>query len=555
MSIQAGVLKAADPHRTPARVAAALSVVVFSISLGADFVYDDLARIVQDDRIRHLSSIGKLLTGEYNGDGQDNLYRPLVSLTYAIQYWLHGTLGWPYHLVNVLLHGWVTYLVAILAGRLAPMEVGRRAAWIAGVIFAVHPIHAEAVIAIVGRAESMCALGYLGAILLLLPVARGQSALSTRRATACAGCAVVALLSKEQGMVLPLILLLMWLLGRQARPVSTATLDRSSGVGTGRGVIDYAHPNAKRPGLAPGWAILILGICGSVALYIVAREQWLGLRLWWDRSFLDWSIQPLIRAEGVHRWLIPTEIMGRYVELLLFPRVLAMDYGAAVIMPKTTPGSAHLWIGALTIATYAAVTVVAAVRRSWCHLWLLLAFGVCYGVISNFVTIIGTTMGERLMYLPTVFLFSVIGLWLAGLKQRRWHLPLLVILAAVWGLRCIDYGRHWMDARGYYEYQLQTQPKSMRVLLAAGLSAMEAGELDRAAEIAAQARATLPDYWDAWVMSGKIALQQQRYDDAVRFMQEAFRLWPSVYTQRQLGEAQAARNRAELNSTAPEKGH
>jgi tetratricopeptide (TPR) repeat protein len=88
----------------------------------------------------------------------------------------------------------------------------------------------------------------------------------------------------------------------------------------------------------------------------------------------------------------------------------------------------------------------------------------------------------------------------------------------------------------------------MRIHLAAGLSAMEAGNLDRAAAIATSARDTLPQYWDAWVMSGKVALRQEKYAEAVAFMARAHELWPSIYTQRQLAEAVVARNLAALQS-------
>src|SRR5439155_3187659 len=95
----------------------------------------------------------------------------------------HGNRPWVFHLVNVLLNAVVCALVAELARRL--LIYGSRdacvasahieqtgdagvAATIAGLLFVAHPIHVEAVANIVGRAELMCALGAIGAMVLFL---------------------------------------------------------------------------------------------------------------------------------------------------------------------------------------------------------------------------------------------------------------------------------------------------------------------------------------------------------------------------------------------------
>jgi len=95
------------------------------------------------------------------------LYRPLVTQSYAIQRWLGGVRApafgaWSFHLVNLLLHAGVSAMVAELARRIGGFRVGL----FAGILFALHPIHSEAVAGIVGRAELMCAAGVLGAMIL-----------------------------------------------------------------------------------------------------------------------------------------------------------------------------------------------------------------------------------------------------------------------------------------------------------------------------------------------------------------------------------------------------
>src|ERR1035437_3548459 len=89
-------------------------------------------------------------------------HRPLTMLTYAT----HGEIGagfaLPFHAVNILLHAGVAVLVLVLASWLFEST---RIPLIAAALFAIHPIHTEAVTSVVGRAELLCALFGLMAML------------------------------------------------------------------------------------------------------------------------------------------------------------------------------------------------------------------------------------------------------------------------------------------------------------------------------------------------------------------------------------------------------
>jgi hypothetical protein len=62
--------------------------------------------------------------------------------------------------------------------------------------------------------------------------------------------------------------------------------------------------------------LLIILLTWTFAAYIVLREQI--LKFWWDRSFLDWTINPLIRPDA-DRWTMPLVLLGRYASLLVAP--------------------------------------------------------------------------------------------------------------------------------------------------------------------------------------------------------------------------------------------
>lgn len=91
--------------------------------------------------------------------GSHKSYRPVTVLSFRLNYLAGGFDPWGYHLVNVLLHSVACALFARLAARL----LGPRspAAWLAALLFVVHPIHTEAVAGVVGRADVGAAIFFL----------------------------------------------------------------------------------------------------------------------------------------------------------------------------------------------------------------------------------------------------------------------------------------------------------------------------------------------------------------------------------------------------------
>ncbi len=146
---------------------AAIGVYANSISNG--FALDDTAIVKNNPHVIDLEW-STIWSDNYwkktNGLQPDTLYRPLTLWSYlANQYFTPGV-PWPFHLVNVLLHAVVSVLMAVLAWRLL---ANRAMAFVAGLLFAVHPLHTEVVANTVGRAELFAALFTVLALLYFLP--------------------------------------------------------------------------------------------------------------------------------------------------------------------------------------------------------------------------------------------------------------------------------------------------------------------------------------------------------------------------------------------------
>jgi protein O-mannosyl-transferase len=474
----------------PALASAALALALYVVTVGGTYIYDDVQIIEKDTRIQSPAQWKQLWTKDYFNGGIDNLYRPLTSQTFAIQWWLHGDRPWAFHLVNVLLHAAAAAAVAELARRLA----GTSAAYVAGLFFAAHPIHVEAVAGIVGRAEELCTLFTIGGLAMFLrrPLTRG-------RAVAVALCGIAAMLSKEQGMLFPFLLLTLALC-------------------TGR-----RSPSAEEK---RAFQVLILLLCWSTAGLIVLREQVLNLRFEWDKVFLDVSIQPLKSSGPSDRALMVFVILGHYAQLLVAPVKLSIDYGLSVLNGVADRRDPYLYVGMAMAAAGAAAMVWTVLRRQWPAAFCLIAAALTYSMASN-VILIGTIFAERLVYLPSAFLLIWAAIYLARLRPipLRCIVTTLLVLA---GFRTVTYAARWNDRYDFYTTSLAEQPKSARLHELLVTEMMSRGDLSGAARVAADGRRVTPQYWNLWVLSGEVAERQGDLQAADALYHKAFELQPLV---------------------------
>jgi hypothetical protein len=443
-------------------VVAAAAMVVFAVSLNADFVYDDLGLLHNDPRMHDPSRWWVFLVDAYN-EGAENLYRPIASLSLAMQWWVHGPNPWAFHLVNWLLHSIVSVLVFAVASKLMP----RGAALAAGLLFAVHPVHVEPVVGVFGRAELLCAAFSLGALLLL------SAPLTPRSMLGVIGCLVGAVASKEQGiLLLPVALGWWWLIGPRT-------------------------PGSIRP------RVLFASTAVLLACYVAWRESF--LRFGFEKVFLDHRINPLVDVDWPERGVWVLALAGRYLELLVMPWRFSLDYGGSTIRPD----SIYTLLGAAALLAWATLAFRAVRQRDRTLGAALLGFTFFYGLVSG-GPLIGTIMAERLIYLPSAF-FIIIAVH--RLRRVSWTHLLVIPLLALGAVRTIDYARSWHDRLDLYRAQVQTWPQNvrLRILLANELVLHDLDEADRESLHAVQLE---PAYDMAWLIRANVLIEQDRIDEA-----------------------------------------
>ena len=126
----------------------AVGILIYLNTLRCGIVYDDEPAIKKNQDLRPHTPWTDLFIHDFWGaemtsTSSHKSYRPLCVATYRLNYLLHGLEPIGYHLVNVLLHGSVCFFFVFLCGVIFCDCIWPSA--IAGMVFAVHPIHTEAV--------------------------------------------------------------------------------------------------------------------------------------------------------------------------------------------------------------------------------------------------------------------------------------------------------------------------------------------------------------------------------------------------------------------------
>lgn len=347
------------PVRLAVLLLLVLSLLPFANALRGEFVFDDHLLIEQpQSRAGGISPLRAVVSPYWVMAPEARLWRPVTSVTLATDWRLGGGRPGLFHAVNLLLHAGVTVLLFFLLRRIA----GRPGLALATAsLFAVHPLHTEAVAWISGRAELLAAGFSLAAVLLSID-RRSSLAWLTPLAV------LLAVGSKESAAALPVLLLFTrW--GITARE--------------------------RRPAWGP-----VAASFGSILLYLLLRRSVLGT---WSGPLPAAVDNPMSGLGLFERLPTVLDVAGRYLGLVVWPGRLSIDYSAPAL-GIVHGGSPYLLLGVLALAGL----LWLAIRRrgqtvGWGAGFALLTFALA----SNLPVVIGTIMAERLLYLPSAGLILV----------------------------------------------------------------------------------------------------------------------------------------------------
>ncbi len=401
--------RAAPRPRRLYGVVAACAVVVYLGALWNRFAVDDLPIIVLNPLVADPSGMWRAFAAPYwSADLGGHMYRPLVIASFALDHLIDGT-AW-FHAVNLLWHAGVAVAVAALARRWTD-DAG---ALVAGLLFAVHPLHVEAVANVVGRAELMAALFAVLAVY----------AAVVRESVGWSAAALgLGLLSKENAAVAPVLIVWAWLLG-------------------------LARPERRRVVLfLASW--LLVGGAYAVARAVV-RHPFAAYE----------SIAPMFVGESpLTVRLTALYGLADVARLLVFPLTLRVDYSPAERTVVTTPLDPRFLAGLACALIWGALLWFAWKRGRKLEAFGLGWIGIALLPVANLLYPAGFYLAERTLYLPSVGLVLAAAAWLARLPREALR-PVVAALVVLGGIRTAVRVSVWRDDAHVTRSVLRDSPRS-----------------------------------------------------------------------------------------------
>jgi tetratricopeptide (TPR) repeat protein len=411
------------------------------------FLFDDEFLIIRNSFLRQWSTFFEIFSASSTtgAGGVDSFYRPLQTVCYLLVYQIFGLSPLGYHLLNVGLHACNALLTAVLGVRLG---FRRDAVIFAALLWALHPVHTEAVTYMSATADTLYAFFCLLGCVILLPSFTKWRVASALAAFFC------GLLSKEAALVFPAL----------AIAVRLATAEKKWSWRT------YAFT-------LPFWFL--------AGFYLVARKTFLNF----DDTFTFFKSANIYSENFLVRLSTFFATVPAYLSLLVWPTGLHMERNFPVF---ASPLFAPVIAGAVLVA--ATLFQVGLARGRWGvalsfgFLWFWAAHAPHTGVLIP----VNSLFLEHWLYLPTAGLFLGVAQSVGSLLERAspvWRLTLtrltagFAILCVVFlGMKTRAQNEVWASPVSFYTNILEHNPKAVRAHNNLAMAYSDLHQLDKAME-------------------------------------------------------------------------
>jgi protein O-mannosyl-transferase len=468
-------------------IIALAALAAYRNSFAVPFIFDDIPTILRNGTIRHLGSLGAVLSPPSDGGVGG---RPLVNLSLALNYAGGGLAVGGYHATNLALHTLAAFALFGVVRRtlLRPVLRARfgAVAWplalAVAVLWAVHPLQTESVTCVIQRTELLVGLFYLLTFYCFVRAADSPRP-GLWRALTIAAC-LLGMASKEVMVTAPVLVFL---------------YDRTFVAGSFRQA--WQQRRSWYAGLAATW--LLLGYLLTTTGGNRGSAVGFGLGVtWWEYALTQcWAVV-------------------RYLQLSFWPHPLIVDYGAAAVKQVLT-----VWPQAVLLALLVAGTVVSLRRRptlGFLGAW----FFVILSPSSSVVPLVTQTIAEHRMYLPLV---AVLVLTVVALFTWLGRRSLLVAAALAVGLGVLtvqrnDTYRSWLTL---WSDTVARRPDNPRARLGLGDALIKERRVPEAIVQYEEALRLMPDYTQAHNNLGATLLQAGRVPEAMGQFAAALRIAPT----------------------------
>lgn len=466
---------------------------IYGHTLAGNFVFDDRSIVSHKNLLQNIANYPKIVTMGY-WSKEAGLYRPVILLSYALNYSLFGDSAFSFHLINLIFYALVGYLIFLLFHRLFPKR--KLLPYLTSILFLVLPIHTEAVANIVGRAEIFALFFSLLMFLELL-----KKKINPWKAGLWL---FLAIGSKEIAIAaLPIAFIIIFIKNKL--------------------LLDKTFTKKYFPPL--------LTMFLSTASYLTARFFALGLYfLKTNASLVE---NPLKFAAFWPRIATALKILILYLGKIFWPIGLCSDYSYNQIPVLANFFNWQAIFGLLIIFLLIVGPIILIKKRPILALglsWFLLAFL----PISNLIFPIGTIMGERLMFFASVGICLCLSDFLIFLiKRSNKKLIKLLTSGLICALICfyaiVSFIRNidWLTEKRLFISAGKCAPNS--ILSQSNLATVYyfEGNYDKAEKILLSAQKRIYDKYSKAINNlGLIYWKKGEYDKAEKEYFKAIKNWP-----------------------------
>jgi Flp pilus assembly protein TadD len=507
-----------------------IAVLVYLNSLNGGFVFDDIRGILKNEDIRtDETSVGRLWLDDFWGGAMSReqshkSYRPLTVLSYRyLNYAIWRLEPFSYHVINVLMHAAATGLFVKVT---CMVNGDGHVPTIAGSLFAVHSIHAEAVNNIVGRAELLSALFFLLCFMAYVQscsIVSGSIGTDWRWFSVSLLLAALSMLSKEQGVTC---------LGVCTVYDVLAHFDDLLLL-----IASKLKPKIKGMHIERAQSFHVFYRLITTALFLIV--------ILYFRLTMNGGTQPIFKPEELRaafhanrqtRILSFGYIHAFNAWLLLCPYTLCCDWSLGSI-PLVHSLTDVKNLAPLALYVTIAIVAVYSLTRTKANERLAVGMSLAFLVLpfipsSGVVFRVGFVVAERILYLPSMGYCMLVGLGARNLLARlgsTTHVALFCVLLLM-SIKTCERNNDWETDISLYRSGVKMNPLNAKMYSNYGLELKNRGEQAKAKLVYEEGLRVDPNYSEIMFNLGNIYSDQGNLEEAKQYFERALQ---SSYTRPQ----------------------
>jgi protein O-mannosyl-transferase len=398
------------------------STLLYKNSLNNGFALDDTIIVEQNPIITNLEYTRYMFINKYWPHKDNANYRPLMVLSLALNYDIHELDPYGYHLVNMVLNA----LNAVLVFLLIYYLFGHLTlAFLAGLIFAGHPIHTEAVANVVGRAELLVTFFMLLSLIMHFKKKYGYAFVFL----------MIGALCKEFAVVTPFLAM----------------------------VISLKDKRSLKEEIKP-YLSYFFGIFTIIGMrYLICGRL---------SSLPIWYYNPLRQATDWERIMTAFVVFKDALWQMILPLQFSPDYSFNHIPVVRQLNAATL--SGMTLMLALCLTGLWSLKKKRLYFVAIFFFLIPYMLTSNIIIPIETIRAERWMYFPSIGFALFFALLINNVLQSKKTLAailailLLTVMIGFYSIQTISRNPAWKDTNTLNLSSLEAAPNNYIVMGGAG---------------------------------------------------------------------------------------